>query len=291
MYYLYFIFCFLISLLPLWVLYLLSDGVYFIVYYIAGYRKEIVRRHLLQAFPEKTEQERIAIAKKFYHNLADTVVETMKLMTISPRALGKRFTGDLRLFDELEKSGRGFQIHLGHCFNWEWANLYIKSRVELPFLVAYRPMSSKAADRLFKYIRSRFGSIMVSARDVQHAMKPWQGKTYINVLVADQNPVNARRAYWFPFMNKMTAFYKGPELSARRGNRPVVFGELKKVKRGRYHITLTLVSMEPKQEPEGAVTGTFVQLLGKSIREQPENWVWSHRRWKHVWQQGATTGK
>lgn len=250
-------------------------------------------KNLLQAFPEKSEEERKNIARKFYRNLSDMMVETIKMISISRKAIEKKFSGDLALLNELEKSGRGYHIHLGHYFNWEWANLFIKTKVQQPFLVTYMPLSNKAADRLFRYIRSRFSSIMIPANDVRRAMKPWQGKPFINVLVADQNPGNPRRAYWFPFMNKMTAFYKGPELSARRSNIPVVYGEIKKVKRGKYHIQVSLISARPQQEKEGFITEKFVQLLEKGIKSQPENWVWSHRRWKHAWkgeQQAGAVG-
>lgn len=211
------------------------------------------------------------------------MVETIKLMSISQKALKKRFTADLSLLKEINDSGRSCQVHLGHFFNWEWANLFMKTQINYPFLVTYMPLHNRAADRLFNYMRSRFQSVMIPANNVLVAMKPWQDKSYISVLVADQNPGKVRRAYWYPFMHKMTAFYKGPELSARRENTPVIFGEIKRVKRGYYHITLSLLSDDPKQEAEGNITERFVQLLEKSIREQPENWVWSHRRWKHVW--------
>lgn len=283
MYFIYFICCYLISLLPLRILYLLSDMIHFIIYHLAGYRKQVVMKNLLQAFPEKSDDERIWIAKEFYRNLSDMMVESVKMISISPKNLDKRFSGDLSLLDTLEKEGRGYQIHLGHYFNWEWANLFIKTKVTLPFLVTYMPLSNHAADRLFLKIRSRFGSIMIPANNVQHAMKPWQDRPFINVLVADQNPGNPRRTYWYPFLNKMTAFYKGPELSARRRNMPVVYGEISKMKRGKYHIVLKLITDDPRREKEGFITERFIQLLEMGIRERPENWIWSHRRWKHAW--------
>lgn len=284
MYYFIFFICYLISLLPLKILYLISDGIYFLLYYVAGYRKKVVFQNLKQAFPGQSEKEIIHIAQKFYHNLADMMVETIKLMSISPAALKKRFTADISLIENLRKEGKAFQVHLGHSFNWEWANLYIKLFTKQPFLVTYMPVSSKNTDRLFKYIRSRFGSILISSKDVLRAMQPWKGKPYLSVLVADQNPGKVRRSYWFPFMNKMTAFYKGPELSARRNDLPVVYGEIKKVKRGYYSIELKLITEHPQKEKEGFITQSFVLLLEKSIRQQPEDWLWSHRRWKHKWQ-------
>lgn len=283
MYYIIFFVSYLISLLPLPVLYFLSDGLYVLVFRLLGYRKEVVFKNLKQAFPEKSEEELKRIARKFFRNLTDMIVETIKLLSIRPTTLKKHFECDMSLIHELIQQGKPCQVHLGHHFNWEWANLYFKLGVEEPFLVTYMPMSSKISDRLFRYIRSRFGSIMIPANDVLRAMQHWKEKTYVSVLVADQNPGKVRRAYWFPFMNKMTAFYKGPELNARRNDIPVVFGEIRKVKRGYFHITLKLAFEHPQKEDEGVITQSFVEFLEAGIRNQPENWLWSHRRWKREW--------
>lgn len=281
MYFLLLICCYAVSILPFRLLYVLSDGLYLILYHIIGYRKDVVMQNLQQAFPGKTENERLLIAKKYYRNLTDMTLETIKLLTISKSELQKRFVCDLGILHELHRQGKTSQIHLGHLFNWEWANPYFTIGVEDPFLVVYMPVSSRAVDRLMMKIRSRFGTIMISAANVQPAMQPWQGKPFIQVLVADQNPANPRRCYWSPFLGKMTAFYKGPELSARRGNFAVVFGDIKKLKRGYYHATTTLAFADSQQTKEGEITEAFVRFLENGILRQPEVWVWSHRRWKH----------
>lgn len=292
MYYLIYGCCYVLSLLPLQVLYLLSDLVYGLLFYVVRYRRRVVADNLLRAFPERTPGERARIQRAFYRNLADMLAETLKLFSISEKALAARFTGDLGLFEELERSGTGYQIHLGHSFNWEWANLYIRSRVGLPFLVTYMPLRNRLADRLVRRLRSRTGSVMIAAKQTLQQTQPWQDRPYISVLVADQNPGKVRRAYWFPFMGRMTPFYKGPELAARRADRPIVYGGLRKTGRGRYHITLRLVSAHPAAEPPGGVTARFVELLESDIRAQPENWVWSHRRWKRTWTgQGEAPGR
>lgn len=283
MYYLFYAIFFLFSLLPLRVLYCISGGIWFLLYHVTGYRKRVVLENLQQSFPEKSSKEREALARKFYRNLADMTVEILKLMTISRRSLDKRFTGDLSLLHELEASGRTVQIHLGHYFNWEWANLYIRLKTAGAFLVVYKPLSNRAFDRLFRHIRSRFGSAMIPSVDITAAMRPWQGSPYTAALVADQNPPRVRKAQWLPFMHRMTPFFKGPEISARRADAAVVFGCIRKVKRGRYHITVSLLADHPATLAEGAVTEAFVGRLEEAIRQQPENWVWSHRRWKHRW--------
>lgn len=283
MYYILFAFCYLLSLLPLRVLYLVSDGAYLLLYHVVGYRRKVVAANLAHALGELSEAERQRITRAFYRNLADMLAETVKLFSISEKRLAGRFTGDLSLLRELEASGRSYQIHLGHYFNWEWANLYIHSQLKAPFLVTYMPLKNPVANRLIRRLRGRTGSVLISAKDVARDMKPWEHQPYISVLVADQNPRKVRRAYWFSFLGIMTPFYKGPELSARRRDLPIVYGEISKTGRGRYHIQVRLVSDHPASDPPGAVTGRFVRMLEAGIREQPENWVWSHRRWKRTW--------
>ncbi|HEY8917339.1 MAG TPA: lysophospholipid acyltransferase family protein [Chitinophaga sp.] len=283
MYYLLLIFAYAISLLPLWLLYGLSDVLYLVVYHIAGYRRAVVHANLVQAFPDKSPGEIKRLTRKYYRNLTDMMVETIKLLTISPRQLRRRFDCDLTVLQQLYEQGKSCQLHLGHNFNWEWANLFCIQGVQFPFLVVYMPITNKAVDRFFRHFRERSGSTLLPANDIRNAMAPWLHKQYLIALVADQNPGDPRRCYWFPFLNKMTAFYKGPEMSARRNNIPVVFADIRKVKRGYYKARLSLEFENPLEVPEGKITEAFVQFLEKNIREQPEVWVWSHKRWKHEW--------
>lgn len=283
MYYILLAFCYGFSLLPLWLLYVISDGLCFLVYNVIGYRRKVVTGNLKQAFPGKTDREIRVLAKKYYRNLTDMMVETIKLLTMSKRSLRKRFICDLSIFQQLYDEGRSCQLHLGHNFNWEWANMICSQGVQFPFLVVFMPITNKAVNRMFLHFREKLGTKLIPANDMRNGMAPWIGKQYLLALVADQNPGNPRRCYWYPFLNKMTAFYKGPEMSARRYNIPVVFADIRKIKRGYYKASLMLAFENPATEPEGAITAAFVKYLEKNIHEQPEVWVWSHRRWKHVY--------
>lgn len=281
MYYLLLAICYFISVLPFFILYGISDILFLLVYYVFGYRKAVVMANLQQAFPEKTEAERRRLARRYYRNLTDMMLETIKLLTISRENLKRRFDCDLTVLQELYAKGKSCQLHLGHNFNWEWANVFCQQGVNFPFLVVYMPLTSKPADRLFRHFRERAGTVLLPANDMGNAMQPWLHKQYLIALVADQNPGNPRRTYWLPFLHKMTAFYKGPEMSARRYNIPVVFADIRKVKRGYYKARLVLASEDPQSLPEGQLTEQFVRFLEQNIHEQPEVWVWSHRRWKH----------
>ena len=163
MYYLFYGFLYIVSLLPMRVLYLLSDGIYGIIYYIIGYRRKIVMDNLRQAFPEKSEAERIRIAKKFYHNFIDSFVEVIKLISASESWLAKRFTVDVRALDEVYATGKSCQMHLGHTFNWEWGQIVLTALTKFKILVVYMPISNKVFEKLFYKLRTRSGNAFLPA--------------------------------------------------------------------------------------------------------------------------------
>lgn len=283
MYYLLYGFLYLFSLLPLQVLYLFSELAFFIVYRIAGYRKEVVLNNLKIAFPEKTQAERNKIAKQFYRNFTDNFIETIKLLSASRKFLEKHYTGDMQLLFDLHRQGKKCQVHLGHNFNWEIANLAMTLCTPYTLLTVYMPINNKAIDRLFKKIRSRTGAILLPATKMTRALLPYRDKKYMMALVADQNPGEPHRAYWLNFFGRPTPFVKGPEKGARANNAAVVFIHFTKKKRGYYEAHPELATSEPNQFPETELTRIYIQYLEKVIRANPEMWLWSHRRWKHQW--------
>jgi len=239
--------------------------------------------NMLQAFPEKTGKERALIAKKFYHNLTDTFVETIKTFSVSKEFLNRRCSGNFEVIHRLEAKGNSFQIHPAHHFNWEWANLHYSINFRLPFLAVYMPMSNKAFEKIFCKNRSKFGSIMLPATDMRSSFMPWRSKPHILGLVADQNPGHPGNAFWLHFFNKVTPFVKGPEKSAREKKCAVVFTFIKKVKRGYYHTEFILATEDASEFAPGELTKLYVQSLSERMKTQPADWLWSHRRWKWDW--------
>ena len=264
-------------------MYLLSDFTYFLVYYVFGYRKAIVMGNLRQAFPEKTENERKKIAKKFYRNLTDTFVESIKALSATEKFINKHCTADLTLIHRLEQQGRSFQLHPAHQFNWEWANLHFPLHLKMALLVVYMPLSNKIFDKIFYKNRSKFGSIMIPATDMKKKYIPWRNKPHVLALVADQNPGHPGNAYWFNFFNKPAPFIKGPDKSAKEKGCAVVFVFLKKIKRGYYYTEFVLATENASTFQAGELTKMYIAALTQRMNEQPENWLWSHRRWKWEW--------
>jgi len=283
MYYVVFIPLYLLSLLPLRVLYLLSDFVSALNWYIIGYRKKVVLDNLRIAFPEKSEADRKVIARRFYRNFVDNFIETIKLISASKEFIAKHFQLDSDPFNDLYRSGRKCQLHLGHNFNWEMANVSMPPHTDYTFIVVYMPIKNKAMDRLFMYLRSRTGSIMLPATNMRNAIVPYRNEQYMLALVADQAPGDVSRAYWLNFFDHPTPFVRGPESGARAGNIPVVFVKLYKVKRGYYRAYIEVGADNPRDLPEGELTRQYISFLEKAIREHPDMWLWSHRRWKHPW--------
>ncbi len=284
MYYVVYGLLYLLSLLPLKVLYLFSDFAYFIIYYVAGYRRKIVDHNLLIAFPEKAEQERKGIAKKFYRNFADSFIETIKLFSANEQFIKKHFNGDFAVFDYLYNKGvQKCQLHSGHFFNWEYANVSIPLHLKYRLLTVYMPLTNKIFDRIFMKMRAKTGAILLPATDMRNAIIPYRNEKAVIALVADQNAGVPQNALWLNFFTKPAPFVKGPENGARRGNVPVVFCYFSKSKRGYYKIHFHLAEENPASTQRGELTKKYVTYLEEIIRRQPDMWLWSHRRWKYEW--------
>jgi len=283
MYYIVYVFFYLLSLLPMRFLYFISDGIYLLVYYLIGYRKEVVMGNLEIAFPEKSNAERVTIAKAFYHNLLDSFVETIKLVSSSRRFLEKRITANWELLDPLYNTGKSCQLHLGHTFNWEWGHHVLASHTKYQLVVVYMPLSNPAFEKLMYNLRVRYGNKFISAGNMSKSMETIKDTQYLLGLVADQSPGNLDNAYWMNFFGRPTGFVSGPEKGARARNLPVLFTTIVKPKRGHYQGVLELACEDPSALKEGELTLKYARYMEKVIRLNPEMWVWSHRRWKHKW--------
>src|SRR2546423_4187142 len=212
MYFLTYAILYLFSLLPMRLLYLISDGIYILVYYLFGYRKEVVMQNLEIAFPEKTKAERKKIAKQFYHNFIDSFIESIKLISASDAFFQKRFTGNWEVINECSKTGRSAQLHLGHTFNWEWGNYVGGTKLHHKYMAVYMPLQNAAVDRLFKKIRGRSGTILIPATPpnvFRTEFVKYRKAQSVLALVADQSPSDPSKAYWLNFFQRPTAFVTG----------------------------------------------------------------------------------
>lgn len=281
MYYVVLAILYLISFLPLWIIYRISDVVAFFMCHVLRYRRDVLMQNISIAFPEKSALEKKKIIRRFYVNFVDTFLEAIKLLSLPERVLRKRIQFDASIFEELYATGKSCQVHLGHNFNWEWVNVRVTKQVLYPFLVVYMPIGSKVVDRLFKYFREKNGSIMLPATSMRTAILPYRNTQYLLALVADQNPGRPDASYWVKFFGKWTPFVTGPEKNARLNDIPVVFARIYKPKRGYYVIETKLAALNPREKPEGQLTLEYVRYLEEVIRKQPDVYLWTHNRWKY----------
>ncbi|MEG0992419.1 MAG: lysophospholipid acyltransferase family protein [Bacteroidales bacterium] len=273
------------ALLPLRVLYVLSDLLYFPLYYVMGYRKKVVRRNLKNSFPEKSEKERRTIEKQFYHHFCDYVVETIKLMHISDREMKRRFRfTNSEVIHELASDGKSIFLMMGHYCNWEWVPS-ITRWVPDQLLMAqiYRPLSNKAADKFFLKLRSRFGSVGIAKNDTLRDIIRYRkaGKQMMIGFIADQTPSKNNLHYWTTFLNQDTPCLTGAEKIARKIDAHVYFLDVQKVKRGYYEATFREIAVNSPETAEFEITEKYMRMMEETILRAPQYWLWTHKRWKH----------
>jgi len=280
MYYLLLLILYPISLFPLRVLYVLSDFAFWVLFRLFGYRRKIVLDSLQHAFPEKSHGERRIIMQRFYRSFCDQWVETVKLLSIPLASLDKRVKGNWEVFEQFAAKGKNVYALLGHQFNWEWANVATQMNCSSRFAGIFLPQNARAVDRLLLRIRGRAGGMLIPANDMRPYFSELKSKKHIIGFMADQTPAVLRIADWYSFMNRPAPFFKGPEKQARRAQAAVVFVSIRKVKRGYYSVILHPVCDNAAVMPQGFITGAYVKHLEQELRVQPENWLWTHRRWK-----------
>lgn len=289
MYYLLYGFLYLVSLIPMRVLYAIGDFLSWLIFDLAGYRRKIIDRNIGLAFPEKSAADRKTIRKKFQRNFIDTFIETIKLFSTGKEFITSRMTGDFEKFNTLYDKGLRCQVHMGHNFNWELANLAYGYYCKHPLLGVYMPLKNKAMDKIFRKLRSKTGTFLLPATDMKNSMLPYRDTQYLLGLVADQVPSKVHQAYWLNFFGYPTAFIPGPEKGARAGNIPVAFVNISKIKRGYYYLHVDIAEENPASLPEGELTRRYRNFLEETIQKHPDMWLWSHRRWKKSWKPAYAT--
>jgi KDO2-lipid IV(A) lauroyltransferase len=245
----------------------------------------VVLSNLLIAFPEKTQAERIRIAKDFYHQFVNTMMETIQLIAMSDQAFDKRVTSNAEVLNQYIDAGKNVQLHTAHFFNWEMINLGVARKSLFPFVGVYMSFTNRSFDRIMFTMRKRFNTILIPAADFKDRFHEYVKGKYVLGLVADQNPARIDKAYWLSFFNKVTAFTSGPERGARANDTVVIFISVQQPKRGHYYLHYELITENPRELPEGALTKIYVTKLEQAIRKNPSNYLWSHRRWK--WEYNA----
>lgn len=275
----------LLSRLPLGVHYWLADWILFpLLYYVARYRRKTVDKNLRNAFPEKSEQERRQIARAFYHNFCDVMVETVYGYHCPADEMKQRV--EIIGMDEANKlidAAGGGIFMLAHMGNWEWqASVQQWLSPGVTELNVYRQLKNQRFDALMLAIRARRGGECVEKKQLLRTMVQYraQQRPFTVGLICDQKPRPEVTRTWLTFLNQETGFLDGGEVLAKKFNIPVFYGHMARVSRGQYRSEVRLLSAAPLDTKEGEITTAFAKALEQNIGEQPHLWLWSHNRWK-----------
>lgn len=282
-FYLFYISTFLLSLLPLRVLFVLSDISYLIIYYLARYRRKTVAFNLKNSFPQKSPKELKRIEKKFYKHFCDLFFETLYLLHApKKRALKMCKFKNIEILQNYYPKGKSLIIATGHYSNWEILNVF-GHYLEHKVLGVYKPLENKRMEKLITDFRERYGAIAVPMQDSFRTVISYhqQNKLFFLGLISDQTPAKPEIKHWVTFLNQDTPVFMGVEKIAIKTNQPVFFCNLRKVSRGRYEVEIDLLCENPKDTKPFEITDMQVRALEKLIHEAPEYWLWSHRRWKY----------
>lgn len=276
-----------LSYLPLAILYGVSDFLYFVLYRIVKYRQKTVRTNLENSFPEKSKEEILQIEKKFYHHFCDLMVESIRLFSISEKELrlrNKMINPEVmnRLYDE----GKSIILVGGHFNNWETGAAILSAFVKHHIIGIYAPLSNQFFNTEILKSRERFGMEMLSKKIVKAGFEHNKEKLTATIFATDQSPTHSKKVHWTTFLNQATPVLLGSELFAREYNYPVVFMYASKVKRGYYEIEAKLLEKNPSQTTDGQITEKHTRWLEEQIRETPQFWLWTHKRWKRKMKDG-----
>ncbi|MBR2060554.1 MAG: lysophospholipid acyltransferase family protein [Tidjanibacter sp.] len=273
-----------IGWLPNWFLYhCLAPFIYFVMYRLVGYRKGVVRENLRTTFTEKSAEELLHIERKFYRHLAEIVVDTIDLASMSRKELLRRMeVVDLEAHLEATRD-KDWVAAMGHYGSWEFFCVQALLDENATALGVYHPLKNKGFDLFYRRLRSRMMMEPVKMKGlIRRIMKARkEGERYVVGLIADQAPPkNHEVEHWYNFLDRPTAFYGGMEHISSKFGAQVYYVDIEKTKPGHYRCRFVQIYDGVEQVDSHEVIQRYADELSRTIRRAPEYWLWSHKRWK-----------
>ena len=275
-----------IAITPFCLLYLRSDIYAFFMYHVVRYRRKVVRDNLVKSFPEKTPQEIKKIEKHFYRDFCDFFVESCKLLTVKPAALKKRVTvTNPEVMRELYEKKKSVFMAMHHSGNWEWLWKVMDEVSPHHPCAIYKKFKNHYFDDLVLYARTNHADVadgLIEDKDTLRGLRARKGNLDAIYILSDQSPRGLKTDYWTEFLHRDTCWFTGLEKLAKIFDYPVVYVENVRVKRGHYRVTFKTITENPQQTEDGFIMEQYVRSIERFIHENPDNWLWSHRRWKRT---------
>lgn len=273
----------LVSILPFRLLYAFSDLLYFFIYKVFGYRTKTVKENLKLVFPEKPDKEIKTIMSKFYHHLCDMILEAIKSMTISKEELIERNKfSNIEVINQIENQHKSIVLVCAHYGSWEWIFILQHYITHKGFAI-YKQLANKYFDKLAKRIRAKHDTFLITTKEVFKVLAESQanGELSLTGFASDQSPKANKAFHWQEFMGIKVPVHVGAEVIAKKYDMSVVFFSVKRLKRGYYETTFKKITDNPINFKDYKITDEFLKLVEEQIKEAPEYYLWTHKRWKH----------
>jgi len=237
--------------------------------------------NLRNSFPEKEESDILRLSRSYYRNLCDITLETIKGFSLSESEIRRRFSlQNLDILIPHFEQGQSILVLGSHLTNWEWGSLAIAPQIHVPVFGIYKKLANETVEAYLNKKRSQFGLRLVPMENTARTLVRHRDTPSLYCLIADQTPSNRKKAHWTTFLHQETAFLRGADQLARMSGFPVYYYDTRRVRRGFYEVTFSPLVLDPKEREEGEITLAYIRKLESIIREEPADWLWSHRRWK-----------
>lgn len=282
-YYLWRIFAYLFSRLPFRIVYIKSDFLQFLLFRVLRYRRKVVMENLERSFPDLSEKERKKIAAKFYCNLADIILEVIKTEGMRANQLKSRFTfSNLEIIENIRRENRSALIGIGHCGNWEWSGPALLMHTGMDGYAIVKPLNDARFNGYMERLRAQFftGKTIPFKLTLRYLLQK-RGQAFLAVLAADQTPTREESRFWSTFLNQETPFFEGLGKMAHSMGLPVLFIDIQRKGRGYYHGEIHEITHDGRNMSPETIMTSYINALESAIHRHPDNWLWSHRRWKH----------
>lgn len=276
-----YVLCYLLSCLPLRLLYYISDLCYIVLYYLIGYRAKVVGQNLTHAFATKTAQQRKQIKKAFYQHLCDLLLEQIKALTITPQLLLQQvILNDIEAIERFYTQAQSIILVAGHFGNWEWIAHALALQTPYTICAGYQPLHHKGIDRMALHLRSRFQRKAIPIAALLRHMTTYKGPPEATTLLIDQSPLHKGNGYGTTFLTQPTTFALTAAKLAQKYNQPIFYMQIDRIKRGQYQVRPILLAETPAQLSVQEIAERYTRRLEADILQNPAFWLWSHRRWK-----------
>jgi len=272
-----------VGLMPVPVLYLFSDLLRFTAFRIIGYRRDVVRKNLENSFPGIPDDKLKVIIRLFYKNLSDILVEGIWAFTISRRQIKRRFKIiNPEIIESYSAAGQSIIGVTAHYANWEWGSLQASLATDFNVVAFYKQINNRHIDAFVRRSRSRFGTTLAPIKETTLTFEKFRNITTLYLMAADQGMPKkfSERAYWIKFLNHEIPFLHGMEKHARQNNLPVIYIDIRRIRRGFYTVELSVLAPNPVKLEDGVLTAMFAEKLESIIVKKPEDWLWSHNRFR-----------